>query len=53
MGPNKIPYIVTNDGRTIRFPHPDVHIGDTVKKTLQSTVGVTDSARKYLVTGFP
>ena len=22
VGPNKIPYIVTNDSRTIRFPHP-------------------------------
>ena len=24
IGKNKIPYIVTHDGRTIRFPHPDV-----------------------------
>lgn len=22
VGPNKIPYIVTHDARTIRFPHP-------------------------------
>lgn len=22
VGHNKIPYIVTHDGRTIRFPHP-------------------------------
>ena len=22
VGPNKIPYIITSDGRTIRFPHP-------------------------------
>ena len=36
MGPNKIPYIVTNDGRTIRFPHPDVHLGDTVKVKLDT-----------------
>jgi len=24
LGPNKIPYIVTHDGRTIRFPHPEI-----------------------------
>lgn len=31
MGINKIPYIVTNDGRTIRFPHPDIKKNDTIK----------------------
>jgi len=31
VGPNKVPYIVTNDGRTIRFPHPDIEAHDTVK----------------------
>lgn len=31
MGVNKIPYIVTHDGRTIRFPHPDIKKNDTVK----------------------
>lgn len=24
IGPNKIPYIVTNDARTIRFPNPEI-----------------------------
>jgi len=24
MGPNRIPYIVTHDGRTMRYPHPDL-----------------------------
>lgn len=24
VGPNKIPYVVTHDSRTIRFPHPDI-----------------------------
>ncbi len=24
VGSNKIPYIVTHDGRTIRFPHPEI-----------------------------
>ena len=31
IGKNKIPYIVTHDGRTIRFPHPDIKINDSVK----------------------
>lgn len=31
VGPNKIPYIVTHDGRTIRFPHPDIEVNDSVK----------------------
>ena len=31
MGPNKIPYIVTHDARTIRFPHPEIAEGDTIK----------------------
>jgi small subunit ribosomal protein S4e len=34
IGKNKIPYIVTHDGRTVRFPHPDICIGDTVKFNL-------------------
>jgi len=24
VGPNKIPYIVTHDARTIRYPHPEI-----------------------------
>lgn len=31
VGANKIPYIVTHDGRTLRFPHPDIAVHDTVK----------------------
>jgi small subunit ribosomal protein S4e len=33
-GANKIPYITTHDGRTIRYPHPDIDINDTVKLDL-------------------
>lgn len=36
MGKNKIPYIVTNDGRTIRYPHPEIQIGDTIKLSLET-----------------
>jgi small subunit ribosomal protein S4e len=31
IGPNKVPYIVTHDGRTIRYPHPDIKKNDTIK----------------------
>lgn len=31
MGPNKVPYVVTHDGRTLRFPHPDIKKHDSVK----------------------
>ena len=34
MGENKIPYIVTHDGRTIRYPHPDIKRQDTIKVRL-------------------
>eukprot|EP00117_Sycon_ciliatum_P016570 scpid98738/ scgid15941/ 40S ribosomal protein S4 len=36
IGPNKVPYIVTHDGRTIRYPHPDIHKADTIKLNLES-----------------
>jgi len=36
VGPNKIPYIVTHDARTIRFPHPDIDTFDTVKVDIAS-----------------
>lgn len=35
VGPNKIPYIVTHDARTIRFPHPEIEEGDTIKYNLK------------------
>ena len=35
VGPNKIPYIVTHDSRTIRFPHPDINEGDSIKLDLE------------------
>ena len=35
VGPNKVPYIVTHDGRTIRYPHPEINEGDTIKFDLE------------------
>jgi len=35
IGKAKVPHIVTHDGRTIRYPHPDVQINDCVKYDLE------------------
>lgn len=34
MGANKIPYIVTHDGRTVRYPHPDIKKNDSIKVSI-------------------
>jgi small subunit ribosomal protein S4e len=44
VGPNKIPYIVTHDGRTIRFPNPEINVYDTVKLDI-ATGTVVDTAK--------
>lgn len=31
MGAGGVPYVVTHDGRTIRYPDPNVKVNDTVK----------------------
>jgi len=36
MGETKIPYIVTHDGRTVRFPHPDIKKNDSIKFNLET-----------------
>ena len=41
MGAKKVPYIVTHDGRTIRYPDPLVAVHDTVKFDLE-TGKITD-----------
>ncbi len=35
LGPNKITYLVTHDGRTIRFADKDIKVGDTLKLNLE------------------
>lgn len=35
-GQNNVPYLVTNDGRNIRFPHPAIKVNDTVKLNLET-----------------
>ena len=34
IGKSKVPYIVTHDGRTIRFPNPDIQLNDSVKVSI-------------------
>lgn len=41
MGAKGIPYVVTHDGRTIRFPNPDIKANDTVRVSLR-TGEITD-----------
>lgn len=45
IGKNKIPYVVTHDGRTIRFPHPDIKKNDTIKINLEN--GEIDGIVKF------
>jgi len=35
-GAKNVGYIVTHDGRTIRFPHPDIAVNDTVRFNLET-----------------
>merc|ERR1719482_802335 len=35
-GPKGTPYAVTHDGRTIRYPDPDVKVHDTVRLDIDS-----------------
>jgi small subunit ribosomal protein S4e len=45
LGKNKIPYIMTHDGRTIRYPHPDIKKNDSVKLNLET--GEVDGVIKF------
>ena len=33
---NKVPFIVTHDGRTLRYPDPAIKVNDTVKLNLDN-----------------
>ena len=34
LGTNGVPYVVTHDGRTIRYPHPDIKPNDSIRINL-------------------
>jgi small subunit ribosomal protein S4e len=44
IGAKGIPRLVTHDGRTIRYPNPDIKVNDTVKVDL-ATGKITDSIK--------
>ena len=31
MGPKKVPYLITHDARTLRYPNPHIKANDTVQ----------------------
>jgi len=35
VGPRAIPYIITHDGRTIRYPHPAVRVHDSIQYDIE------------------
>jgi len=47
MGKKKLPYVVTHDGRTVRYPNPDIKANDTIKLNL--TTGEIDGFLKLEV----
>ena len=36
IGPKKIPFLVTHDGRTIRYPDPIIKVNDTIQVDIAS-----------------
>jgi len=55
MGPKGVPYVVTHDGRTIRYPHPHIKQNDSVKVNLRTNEIVThfkfELGAKVMITG--
>jgi len=56
MGPNRVPYVVTHDGRTIRYPDSSLAVNDTIKYDLKNNT-VVDTCRfemgnvAYIISG--
>merc|ERR1719162_1133070 len=48
-GPKGIPYAITHDGRTIRYPDPDINANDTVKIDIASGKIVDGGVLKFEV----
>ena len=45
LGPRGIPYVVTHDGRTIRFPNPDIKVNDSIR--LDVNTGAVSDIYKF------
>ena len=44
IGTNKIPYLTTHDGRTVRYPDPQIRVNDTIQLDIASGK-ITDHIR--------
>ena len=44
IGPKKVPFLVTHDGRTIRYPDPVIKVNDTIQVDIASGK-ITDHIR--------
>ena len=42
LGPKGVPFVVTHDGRTFRFPDPLIKVNDTVKVDLVNNKVTSD-----------
>jgi len=56
IGKSKVPYVVTHDGRTLRFQNPDIQINDSVKfnlvtKKVDACIKFTNGATVMLTGG--
>jgi small subunit ribosomal protein S4e len=55
LGNRSVPYIVTHDGRTIRYPDPSIKVNDTVRFDLSQNkiIGIAkfDTGNLVIITG--
>lgn len=56
IGKKKVPFVTTHDGRTFRFPHPEINVGDSLKVNLNnneisSIIKFQNNATVYLTGG--
>jgi len=56
LGPKGAPFISTHDGRTIRYPHPNIQVNDTIKlnlktNTIEDTIKFSTGALVMCVRG--
>merc|ERR1711957_1123288 len=49
IGKNSVPYIVTHDGRTIRYPHPEIHVNDSFATRQDNCVIIGSSSAKPII----
>jgi len=53
LGHKGVPYVVTHDGRTIRYPDPAIRVNDTIRLTLPTKLSSSDEASQKAVSVAP